>query len=132
MGNWQRANPAIGAQRAAPNLAQLEARLAALESVVKIEPDGSVTINCNGKVRIKAAMAVEIEAGSTFVAKSAAGAEVNSSGPLTLKSASIANVQGSLIKLNNGTKPLARVGDLVMNPMGPPGTIQAGNMTIMA
>lgn len=131
MGNWQRANPAIGAQRAAPNLAQLEARLAALESVVKIEPDGGVTINCTGKVRIKSAMSVEIEAGTTWVAKSGASAELNTSGPLTLKSASVTNVQGALIKLNNGAKPLVRIGDPVITPMGP-ATIPTGANTVLA
>jgi hypothetical protein len=129
MGNFQRANPTIGAQRV--DLAGLEARLAALENIVKIEPDGGVTINCMGKVRIKSAMSVEIEAGTTLVAKSAAGAEVNTSGALTLKTAGVANLQGALIKLNNGGKPLVRVGDPVITPMGP-ATVPSGATTVLA
>jgi hypothetical protein len=129
MGNFQRANPTIGAQRV--DVAGLDARLAALERVVKIEPDGGVTINCTGKVRIRSAMSVEIEAGTALVVKSGTTAEVSAGAQLTLKSPGITNLQGSIVKLNNGSRPLVRVGDPVITPMGP-ATIPSGATTVLA
>lgn len=109
----------------------LEQRLARLEGMFKIGPDGSVTIECNGKVRIKAATSVEIEGGATVVLKGSSSVEVNAGGNLMLKSAGTANLEGALVKLNKGSQPLARTGDLVINPMGAPGTVQGGNGTVL-
>ena len=111
--------------------ASIEQRLAKLESVIKVGNDGSVTIECNGKVRIKAASSVEIEGGTTVVLKGGASVDVNAGGNLTLKAGAQASLQGSILKLNNGFKPLARAGDIVLNPVGPPGIIQGGNVTVL-
>jgi hypothetical protein len=110
----------------------LEQRLAKLESVIRIGTDGSVTIECNNKVRIKAAGSVEIEGSSTVIVKGAANVEVQAGSNLTLKGTAVTNVQGSLVKLNGGGKPLARVGDIVLNPMGAPGIVQGGCPTVLA
>ncbi len=115
-----------------PPSGSIEQRLAKLESVVKIGSDGSVTLECNGKIRIKAAASVEIDAATTVVVKGAAKVEVSAGAALTLKAAGQANLQGSLVKLNGGSKPIARTGDMVALPVGPPGTVQGGNATVLA
>jgi hypothetical protein len=110
----------------------IEQRLAKLESLIKIGSDGSLTIECNGRIRIKAAASVEIEGATTVVVKGAAKVDVAAGTALTLKAAGQASLQGSLVKLNGGSKPLARTGDMVALPVGPPGTVQGGNPTVLA
>jgi hypothetical protein len=110
----------------------LEQRLAKLESVIKVENDGSVTIECNNKIKIRAATSVEIEAATTVIVKGGANVEVQASASLNLKAAAVVNVQGSVVKLNGGNRPLARVGDIVLNPTGAPGIVQGGCATVLA
>jgi hypothetical protein len=113
-----------------PNNA-LEQRLAKLESVIKISNDGSVTIECNNKITIKAGTSVDIEGATTVRVKGASNVEVNAAATLTLKGGAMANLQAGIVKLNNGAKPLIRMGDMVMNPVGPPGVLTGGNMTVL-
>jgi hypothetical protein len=131
----------------APRLAltpvsDVEQRLARLERIIKIEDDGSVTIECN-KITIKAASTVEIEcatnlrvrssmnlrldAGANLSVNGCSNVEVQAGAGLSLKGAAATSVRGSTITLNGGSKPLARSGDVVAN-----GVIQSGSPTITA
>jgi hypothetical protein len=109
----------------------IEKRLAKLESVIKVGADGGVTIECQGKVRIKSASSIEIDCAATVVVKGGASVDIQAGAQLNLKSSGMANLQGALLKLNNGSKPLARVGDTVTGSGGP-GTIVAGATTVLA
>ena len=113
------------------NSGDLEKRLAKLESVIKVGVDGGVTIECTGKVRIKSASSVEIDCSVGVLVKGGATVDVQAGAKLSLKSMGQTDVQGSILRLNNGSRPLARVGDIVNNPASAPGTIGAGSVTIL-
>ena len=109
----------------------IEQRLARLESVIKLEADGSVTIECRGKVKIRSAASVEIEGGMSVLVRGGATVEVAAAATLTLKGAALARLDGGLVKLNQGSRPLARLGDTVSTPSGT-GVVQGGNSTVFA
>lgn len=92
----------------------LERRVAALEKVVQVAADGSVTISAT-KITIKGVMAVEIAADVAVTVKGGASVALN----------------GAMVKLNNGGRPLARLGDPVVVGGGT-GVITAGSATILA
>lgn len=112
MSSWTPGRPTIGANR--PDVAALEKRLAALEKAISVDPAGNVTIK---------GINVTIEANATVKIKGAATVSIDASG--------MVEVKGAQVKLNQGGKPLARVGDPV-TVTGPVGTIIAGNPTILA
>jgi hypothetical protein len=51
-------------QQALMRLAQVEAELARLSAVIKVQPDGSVEINSNNKLTLKAGSSIELKAAS--------------------------------------------------------------------
>ena len=108
MSSWQSARPTqaphtqIGMHKSQDRLAELEARLEALENVVQIANDGSVTIKANGKVRIQSARELEV-AGLRILLDASAGMALKSSGTM--------NIQGVITKINAGSRPVAAIGD---------------------
>jgi hypothetical protein len=119
----------------------LEQRLAKLESVIKVETDGSVTIHCT-RITIKADTSVDIASGTNMVVKGQmtvrvetganlslrAGADLDllAAAALNLRSSGEANLRGSVVKLNGGSQPVARLGETVVS-----GIIQGGNNTVL-
>lgn len=50
-----------------------------------------------------------------------------------VKGAGVTTIDGAVVRLNNGGKPVARVGDVVqVNPLNGTGTIQTGATTVLA
>jgi hypothetical protein len=56
-----------------------------------------------------------------------AAVTISSAGMMTLKAAAVIDLNGAMIKLNNGHKPIIRAGDPIIN-----GTLVTGNPTVMA
>ncbi len=74
-------------------------------------------------MRTQAATTMEIEAGGDM--------DIAAGGDLKTGSTGTMDLQGALIKLNNGSKPAARVGDTVNTPpLGSTGTIISGSSTV--
>jgi hypothetical protein len=53
---------------------------------------------------------------------------IKSTGPLSLSSAATVDIRGSVVKLNGGSKPLARVGDRVTVVLTTPGVAATGQI----
>ncbi len=93
-------------------IAALEARLKVLEGVVQLS---------GTNVKLVSAAGVTIQAGTNVLIQSAAG--------VTITGAGLVDIRGSTIQLNNGGRPLARVGDPVIVG-GRTGQITAGSLTV--
>ncbi|MBT8070747.1 MAG: hypothetical protein KJO80_09980 [Gammaproteobacteria bacterium] len=111
--NWQKGTPQMGEHRGSAKMMELEARIKELEAQLKkIESvldidSGGTTVVLKSKSKLKiTAPAVEIE-GQSFT-----------------------EVKGGLIKLNGGTKPVARLGDTVAGGPGT-GSIVTGSPSVM-
>lgn len=86
---------------------------------------GSKIVIDSGKITIEA------EAGKDVEVK-ASNVNINSvSGKVKVNGAAMVEVDAPLIKLNGGSQPVARLGDMVATPVGP-GTITQGNFTVLA
>jgi hypothetical protein len=119
-------------------LAALESQMAALVRFIAVAPDGSATVKASSQLNIEA-NSISLKAGTSLSLRSGANAELKASGQLTVEGAATTSVKGSVLTLNGGTKPLARVADMVQIPgvaiVGapiPPGQIVNGNPTILA
>jgi hypothetical protein len=119
-------------------LAALESQMAALVRLIAVAPDGSVTIKTQSQLNIEANI-ISMKAQQSLSLRSGANAELKAGGQLAMEGSATTSVKGALLTLNGGTKPLARVADMVQIPgvasAGvpiPPGQIVAGNPTILA
>ena len=93
--NWQKGTPQMGEHRGSAKMMELEARIKKLEEVLELTAGGTaVKLSAQTKLEISAPV-VEI------------------SGPALI------DLKGSMVKLANGTKPVARLGDTIA---GGPGT----------
>lgn len=97
-------------------LQALQAQLAILQSVLKIAPNGAVTILSPTTVTVQAGMNISIQSTGTTLVEGRGGLDLN----------------GTPIKLNGGTKPIATIGSQVQVPGQPIGLITTGNQTILA
>lgn len=86
--------PSLG--EALERIADLEARLARLESVLTLNDDGSVQLAASGQLRLVATNNVLIEAGPHFFELSIVGAEIRSEALLKLEGA-LMRVQASQV-----------------------------------
>jgi uncharacterized Zn-binding protein involved in type VI secretion len=91
----------------------LEARLKALETVVRVS---------GPNVKLVSGADMTIQAGSNVVIQG--GAAVN------IQGASGVDIRGALVRLNNGSRPLARLGDSVVAGEKP-GQITTGSPTVL-
>ena len=127
------------------SILDLERRLARLESVISVDASGNVLIHSTGNVKITSAMNVDIEAGAvtsvnggTSMSIRAPSISILADADVSLKGATLqlsaqgpAELQGNPVRLNRGSKPIARSGDLVVGPGGM-GTIQGpGNPKVL-
>ncbi len=111
--NWQKGTPQMGEHRGSAKMMELEARIKALEaqlkkieSVLEIATGGAlVELKSNVKLKLTAPT-IEIEGQA------------------------LTEVRGSLVRLNGGTKPVARLGDTIAGGPGT-GSIVTGSPSIM-
>jgi hypothetical protein len=94
-------------------IAALEARLKALEAVVQVSGPNLKLVSPAG---------VTIQAGSDIAIRGGAG--------VSIQGASGVDIRGALVRLNNGSRPLARLGDSVVT-VGGPGQITTGSPTVL-
>jgi hypothetical protein len=95
-------------------IAALEARLKALEAVVQVSGPNLKLVSPAG---------VTIQAGSDIAIRGGAG--------VSIQGASGVDIRGALVRLNNGSRPLARLGDSVVTGDRPgPGQITTGSPTV--
>ena len=99
--SWQPGKPSIGGHR--PDPAALEQR------VIKLEQQLASLMKT-----------VKVENDGAVVT-------IASTGVMTLRAAAVIEMSGAMIKLNNGQRPVIRVGDQIIN-----GNLVSGNPTVMA
>lgn len=115
-----------GASAADTRIAALEQRVAELEAVVS-QLASVLIISSNGmKVTLKAAK-VQLDAAMDVKVKCGLDFDVNAGANLTLNSAVLTKLKGTSVRINDGTKPVARNGDPVGN-----GMITGGNSALLA
>jgi hypothetical protein len=107
----------------------IEQRLARLEEAFKVTDDG-VFIKSPKKLVLKGTT-IEIEGAATVVMKGGASVEVNGGATLTLQGGAAAFLKAGIVKLNNGSRPVAYSGSLVV-PQAPPfAKVDHGNATVL-
>ncbi len=126
--------PVLAVQTVDQKLAALDTRLAALENLLNLQKDGSATIKATKlvldaiTVEVRSIQSISVKAGSQLDMRSGSNATLKGGSTVDIEAAATASVKGSLLKLNDGGKPVARLGDTV----SPSGVIVAGSQTIMA
>jgi hypothetical protein len=128
------------------SILDLERRLARLESVISIDASGNVLIHSTGNVKITSARNVDIEAGavttvngrlSMSISAPSVGIRADADASLQcamlrLSALGVAELKGTPLLLNGGSKPIARSGDSVLVAPGGVGTIQGpGNPMVL-
>jgi hypothetical protein len=115
---------------AGSSLAKLtvEERLNRLESHFKVTDDG-VYITSDKKLVLKG-VTIEIQGAATVVMKGGATVEVAGGATLMLQGGASAFLKAGIVKLNNGTQPVAFSGSRVVS-MGPFGKVDQGNATVL-
>ena len=135
-------------------LSAIENQLAALQKLITINTDGSAVLKTTKltldvlsfevkamqSAMIRSAGSADFQASSDLSIKAGVTASLIAGGQLDLRASGMASVQGAVLKLNGGTKPLARVGDQVQiaGVVGAPGSpipagqVTAGSTTILA
>jgi hypothetical protein len=92
----------------------LEAENAALKQILQRSGDDLV-ISAKGRLKITTGTDLEVKAGSAMKLMAAGNGVVRSAGPL--------NMDGSVVTLNGGTKPVASMGGKVTSRTGTAGVV---------
>ena len=90
-------------------LNEINAKLDKIMQVLQITTSG-VTIKSNGNMTIHAKNTLTVKSDSSLKLEGKAKADLKSGGAMTIDGQAITSIKGSIVKLNNGTKPIARVG----------------------
>lgn len=102
---------------------------------------GSKIVIDSGKITIEAESGkdVEVKASNVNINSTTAKVKIQATTDVEVQALNIkldatvtANVNAPLIKLNNGTLPIARLTDIVATPMGPGSITGPGNPTVLA
>lgn len=109
----------------------LQAQMAALQSVLKIATDGSVTILSPMSISVQAGRDVSVGAGRNVSIGAGQNSSIHSAGTALVEGKSGLDLKGQVVKLNGGTKPIATVGSQVQVPGQPIGQISTGSGTIL-
>jgi hypothetical protein len=118
----------------------LQAQLTVLQAVVQITPastagqEPSVTIAAEN-LQLRAANIFSLQSGSTMIIRSSAELKLRSDGNAEVRAAGSLNMDGSLVRLNGGSKSLATVGSVVQtrSPNGVlSGQIVNGSQTVFS
>ena len=128
----------IAAPTAEQQLAQLQqqvqslqAQLTVLQAVVQITPaslagqEPSVTIAAEN-LQLRAVNTFTLQSGSTMIIRSSAALKLRSDGNTEVRAAGSLNMDGSLVRLNGGSKSLATVGSVVQT--GSPSGVLSGQI----
>jgi hypothetical protein len=81
-------------------MAALEARIAALEAVLKIAPSGDVTIKSMSNLSLEASSGAMLKCGSSLTIDSAANVNIKTWGSMSIQSSATMTLKGSMINLN--------------------------------
>ena len=132
MSSWTGTRPTDGQQRGdlEKRVSELEKLVAELVKVIKISA-GGVSIESQGNLSINCPVSLSI---------GGCGVSIKATANLSIEAAiaklqgSLVNIQGTPLRLNGGSKPVARTGDLTMpNPApGAPSIIGPGCPTVLA
>ncbi len=91
-------------------------KVKSLKDGVTIESKKDLKLESKRRMMMKASAQVDLEAGAN----------------LKLKGVGLTSIRGSIIKLNNGGKPIARLGSTTMTPpVGGPGAVTSGSPTVL-
>lgn len=93
-------------------VAVLQQQIALLQSVIKIY-GSTVEIGSGQDLKIKAAGTVDIRSGLDTLIKSSSNIRLQSNGIGELSAGAVLTLRGSLLRLNNATKPIATVGSVI-------------------
>jgi phage baseplate assembly protein gpV len=103
------------------------------------DKSGNKIVTTSSKIMIEASSAMDIKSTGAMKIDSSAGIDITSTGSATFKGSTMTiegtatlDIKAPLIKLNNGTLPIARVGDMVATPMGPGTILPPGNPQVLA
>jgi len=117
------------AKAASASTLSLEQRLANLEKAIKVTDDG-VFIESAKKLTVKA-MTIEIEGTALVIMKGGASVEVKGGATLVLQGGTVASLKAAVVKLNNGSSPVAAVGSRVVPSAPPFFMVDSGNATVL-
>lgn len=107
----------------------LEVKMKALEQSINVTEPGVVKIATPGRVILKAAV-LEFYAAASAVMQ-AGSVDVSASMNLNLKSAAVTQVQGSVVRFNGGSRPVAYSGSQVVPTFPPLMKVDHGNHTVL-
>ena len=103
-------------------VAALEARLRALEQVVQVS---------GRNVRLVSDAGMTIQAGAGMAIRGGSDVHLQGGASVRLEGAAGVDIRGSMVRLNNGNKPIARVGDSVAGAAGA-AQIVTGSPTVLS
>jgi len=107
----------------------LQLQLSAIQSVVKISPNGTVIqapalsfvsasgtmIQSAGPIAVRSGTDTTIESGAATALRSGGNATIQTAAGMTIEAKGNLSVKGATMRLNDGTKPVATVGSAVGN-----------------
>lgn len=109
----------------------LQLQLSAIQSVVKISPNGTVIqapalsfvsasgtmIQSAGSIAIKSDANTTVESANSMTLKSVGNTMIQAAAGMTVEAKGTLGLKGATMRLNDGTKPVATVGSAVGNGM---------------
>lgn len=110
-------------------IAALEARLKALEAVVQPSGPNVKLVSAAGLI-IQAGTDMAIRGGAGVSIQGASGVDLRAGAGVNIQGASGVDIRGALVRLNNGSRPFARLGDSVVAGERP-GQITTGSPTVL-
>jgi hypothetical protein len=111
-------------------IAALEARLKALETIVQVSGSNVKLVSGAGLI-IQAGTDMAIRGGAGVSIQGAGGVDLRAGAGVNIQGASGVDIRGAFVRLNNGSRPLARLGDSVVAGDRPgPGQITTGSPTV--
>lgn len=96
-----------------------------------IESGKEIKIDTGTKMNIKTGTEMNLDAGTIMKLNANTQLDIKSSNILNMQSNGITNIKGSIIKLNNGVSPAARVNDPVFGVCMPPGAPLVGGRILL-
>lgn len=97
----------------------------------EVRSDQELTIRAGTSLEAKAGSSLDVQSNKDMRLKTYSNLKLDG-GAIHLDGSGTTSIQGSLVQLNKGSLPVARVGDLVTVSDSAPGTISSGSTTVMA
>ncbi len=103
-----------------------------LKGGVTFESKKDFKLESKRRMTVKASTRVDLEAGVNLNVKAGAQVDLEAGAKLNVKGGGLTSIRGAIIKLNNGGKPIARLGSTTMtSPVGGPGAVTSGSPTVL-